>query len=292
MARSIATIKKSITDEFMANEYIQKAYDLDSSDVFSQKFSKVSIESILFYIFAVAAYTLETLMDSFKSDVEELIDNMTPHRAKWYRDKVLDFMYDMELVDDTDEYDTSSMSDADIEAAMIVKYAAAVDSSDSSLLIIKVAGGDDDNREPLDYDESYLTDDGNYEGEQYTALQAYIDQIKDAGVRYNLVNKYPNEFTCKLEVHYNALKVEAEMDASIRSAIKEYIQNLPFNGEYTNMALVDALQELEGVKIVEFNDAYCDGKTVGAKIIPSSGYFTVNDIYEDINLTLEPYAMV
>lgn len=59
-------------------------------------------------------------------------------------------MKDKILVADTDYYDTAGMSDADIEAARVVKYAAATESSDASLLTIKVAGENGGVRQRLD----------------------------------------------------------------------------------------------------------------------------------------------
>lgn len=300
MARSIATIKKSITDEFMGNEYIIAAYGnkFKAGVAFELHFSKVSIENALFYIFAVAAYTLETLMDAFKADVETIIDNKTPHRAKWYRDKMLDFMYSNDpkkpiaLIDGTDKFNTSSMTEADIAKAKIVKYAAVVESEDSSLITIKVAGGIGVDRQPLDFNNENLQG-KNYVGEQYTALKAYIDQIKDAGVRYELINKAPNSFTCKIEVHYDAMQPKGTVDTLVREAIKNYLQNLPFNGEYSNMALVDIVQVLPSVKVVQLNEAKSDiYYPISTKIIPTSGYFKLENIDTSIDLNLVPYAVV
>lgn len=299
MARSIATIKKSITDEFMANEYIISAYGnkFKAGVAFELHFSKVSVENALFYIFAVAAYTLETLMDTFKADVETIIDTKTPHRAKWYRDKVLDFMWSSDakkpisLIDGTDKFNTSSMTEADIAAAKIVKYAAVVESEDSSLITIKVAGGIGADRQPLDFKAVNLQGD-NYVGEQYTALKAYINQIKDAGVRFELINKAPNKFTCEIEVHYDAMQPRGTVETLVREAIKNYLQNLPFNGEYSNMALVDIVQVLPGVKVVQLKKAkYDEILEISTKIIPTSGYFELEDD-TSINLTLVPYAVV
>ena len=57
-----------------------------------------------------------------------------------------------------------------------------------------------------------------------------------------------------------------------------------FNGEYTNMALVDALQTLDGVRIVEFRGAttVAAGEevlvTIDARCIPAAGYFEMGDV--------------
>lgn len=140
MARTIAEIKDGIAGDFMRNEDVARAYGFEAGDSFTAHFSKASVESVLFYIFACAAWIVESLFDEHRREVNSCIEEILPHRPKWYRDKVLAFMKDKILVADTDYYDTAGMSDADIEAARVVKYAAATESSDASLLTIKVAG--------------------------------------------------------------------------------------------------------------------------------------------------------
>jgi len=140
MARTIADIKDSMTADFMRNSDVARAYGFETGAAFSSHFSKVSVESLLFYIVACATWVLENLFDRHKKDVEERIEAIMPHRPKWYRDKVLGFMKDKTLVTDTDYYDTEGMSDGDIEVARVVKYAAATENADASILTIKVAG--------------------------------------------------------------------------------------------------------------------------------------------------------
>lgn len=266
MARTIAEIKDSMTADFMRNADVAKAYGFETGAAFSRHFSRVSVESLLFYIVACAVWTLENLFDRHKADVEARIEATIPHRPKWYRDKVLGFMKGKTLVPDTDYYDTSGMGDGDIEAARVVKYAAATENDDASILTVKVAGEQGGERRPLDRET---------EGQ----LAAYIAEIKDAGVRVNLVNMPPDTFDCEVDVYYDAVMPSAQVKARCVEAVRDYIENLPFNGEYTNMALVDRLQGIEGVRIVEVGSAraQADGEGtptgINARIIPAAGYF-------------------
>lgn len=125
----------------MRNETAAKIYGFTAGDSFAAFFGKLSVESVLFYLFAVAAWTLENMFEAFRSEVNASIDKMKPHRPKWYRDMVLAYMKDRTLIPDTDEYDTADMTDEEITAARVVKHAVADESDDASLLTIKVAGG-------------------------------------------------------------------------------------------------------------------------------------------------------
>ena len=278
MARTIEEIKKDITAEFMRNEYVAESFGFTPGDSFTAHFSNVSILGILFYVFAVAAWTLEKLFDSYRTEVDARIDEIIPHRPKWYRDKVLDFMKDHVLIPDTDRYDTTGMSEDAIAAAKVVKHAVASESEDASLLTIKVAGEEGGRRCKLDT-------------ETERQLAAYIAEIKDAGVRPALVNADPDRFNCEVDIYYDPMLVAQTVETACREAIREYIENLPFNGEYTNMALVDELQKVEGVKIVEFKGASTSpaGESIttaiDARTVPAAGYF----VMQDVKLTMKAY---
>lgn len=269
--RTIDQIKESIATDFMRNADVARAYGFTPCDNFGAHFSRVSVESVLFYVFACAAWTLEKLFDTYRQEVNAQIDAMIPHRPKWYRDKVLAFMKDRTLIPDTDRYDTSAMTPEQIDAARVVKHAVATESADASLLTIKVAGEKGGKRSPLD-------------AATEAQLAAYIAEIKDAGVRTALVNIAPDRFNCKLDIYFDPMLLAGNVESECRTTIKNYIENLPFNGEYTNMALVDKLQKIEGVRIVEFREATTSAAnqqvtvTIDARHTPAAGYYEMGDV--------------
>ena len=269
--RTIEEIKETICADFMRNESVAELFGFTPGDSFTSHFSKVSVIGILFYIFAVAAWTLEKLFDTYKGEMDTRIEEIIPHRPRWYRDKVLAFMKGKTLVPDTDRYDTEGMPEDANAAARVVKRAVAAVRADASLLTIKVAGEKDGKRCRLD-------------AETEAQLAAYIAEIKDAGVRTALVNIDPDRFNCEADVYYDPMLVAETVESACREAVRNYIENLPFNGEYTNMARVDALQTLDGVRIVEFRGAttVAAGEevliTTDARCIPAAGYFEMGDV--------------
>lgn len=271
MARTIAEIKDGIAGDFMRNEDVARAYGFEAGDSFTAHFSKVSVESVLFYIFACAAWVVESLFDEHRREVSSCIEEILPHRPKWYRDKVLGFMKNKVLIADTDRYDTEGMSEDDIAAAKVVKHAVAVENNDASILTIKVAGENGGMRQRLD-------------GETETQLAAYIAEFKDAGVRINLVNIDADTFNCEVDIFYDPMLLPEEVESACRETVRAYIENLPFNGEYTNMALVNELQKVEGVKIVEFRGATTSASEettvvpINARHVPVAGYFKAGTI--------------
>ena len=261
MARTISEI---YSDMVSAKEAQPSLVSLTSS-------SATAIWRLMFYICAVCVNTVEKLFDSHTVDVEERIAEIIPGRAQWYANKVLGFMKDKALIADTDEYDTTGMDEETIAEAMVVKHAVAIENQTSSILIIKVAGENDGVRCVLEADAEIQ-------------LKAYIQEFKYAGVRIELINQIADVFNCEVDVYYNPQLLPENVKASCDAAIKNYIENLPFNGEYTNMALVDALQAVTGAKVVEFKAAssreYSTNVTtdIDARKEPAAGYFSVGTV--------------
>lgn len=269
--RTVEEIKQAITADFMQDKHVAEAFGFKPGDRFTDHFSKVSVLSVVFYVVACSIWTLERLFASYRTEVDARIEAILPHRPRWYRDRVLLFMKDRALIPDTDEYDTAEMTDDQIATARVVRHAVAVESDDASLLTIKVAGEDNGRRCPLD-------------AETERQIAAYISRIKDAGVRTALVNIAPDRFGCEVDIYYDPMLTASTVESACREAIRSYVENLPFNGEYTNMSLVDALQAVVGVRIIELRGATTIAAdesvvtAINARCIPAAGYFEAGDV--------------
>jgi len=283
MARTIAQIKTEITTTFMADANLALQYGFTVGASFDDEFSKVSLESILFFIVASAIWTLETLFDVHVSELNTLIDTKKPHRLKWYRDKALAFQYGRSLAQDQDTYDTV------VESEKVVKYASAQEYG--GRVYVKVATGDSE-KTPLP-------------SAQETALVAYMADVKDAGVTIVVANKAADHYSSNIDIYYDPMVLNADGmslatgEPIVRNTILDYVQNqIPFNGEYRNAALVDTLQALDGVVIPEMKlaqtvtdeDFQAGGSwsPISARCTPASGYFKVY-AEADLVLTFIPY---
>lgn len=245
MSRTIEEIKADMTANFIKQKSVISAYGLDEKKSFDQQFSSVSIENIMFYVFAVALWTLEKLFDLHSTEVAEQIAELKPHTLRWYVNKTKAFMYRSraKLVPGTDYYDTTGMSETDIEASRVVKYAVATESN--TVVYIKVAGEDKDGN-PCQLNEY-----------QIKALNAYINTIKDAGVSVVVRNEPADLMRVKLVVYYDPIQLTKEGESlseggvPIEDTVKSVIKNLPFNGVYRNSDLISTLQAISGVEAVD-----------------------------------------
>lgn len=281
MARTIAEIKREMADRFMADATIKTLYDLQDGKTFDEQFRSVSLECILFHIVAACTWTLETLFDLHREEVDNIIAEFKPHTLRWYVNKVRAYQHGRPLDGDTDEYDNAGVADADIAVERVVAYCAVVEKA--GVLYVKVAKDNAGQRTPLD-------------AEEYDGLQDYVKRVKDAGVKTVLRNDPADRFDIRLDLYYDPLVFNASLSplsatdrrskTVIQDTIKKFVENLPFNGEYRNVALVGTLAAVTGIVIPEIKEAWCNGVQVDARAVPTAGYFTLGEL----TINAQPYA--
>lgn len=287
MARTVEEIKKDMTAEFMKMEAVKSRYGLDGSKSFADCFSMASLENIIFYVFAVAVWALEKLFDLHRADVEARIEQLEPHTLRWYVSKAKAYMQGHKLVTDCDYYDTEGMTEQDIAAAKVVKYAVATESN--TVVYIKVAREVDGNPAALTA--------GQLEG-----LTSYMNEIKDAGVSVQLRNEPADQMRISLLIYYDPtlLIIDANGNGSqngkdpVRETTKQVIENLPFNGMFRKSDLMAALQALPCVEVADIKSVKvkprngAEWQTVEGYDRPFSGYYSIDALTVDY----QPYNAI
>lgn len=287
MARTVEEIKKDMTAEFMKMEAVMSRYGLDGSKSFADCFSMASLENIIFYVFAVAVWALEKLFDLHRADVDARIEQLEPHTLRWYVSKAKAYMQGQKLVTDCDYYDTEGMTEQDIAAAKVVKYAVATESN--TVVYIKVAREVDGNPAALTA--------GQLEG-----LTSYMNEIKDAGVSVQLRNEPADQMRISLLIYYDPtlLIIDANGNGSqngkdpVRETTKQVIENLPFNGMFRKSDLMAALQALPCVEVADIKSVKvkprngAEWQTVEGYDRPFSGYYSIDALTVDY----QPYNAI
>ena len=246
--------------------------------------SKVAIWRLWVYIIAVAIWSLEKLFDQHRADIDKRLAELKPHTARWYRSKALAFQYGFDLLPDSDKFNNQGHTEEAIEASKIVKYSAVIESKNEGRLIVKIAGEQGNTLQPI-------TD------TQKQAFEAYLQEIKDAGVRLSVVNYQPDILHLQMKIVYDPLVLDSNGQSilhatkPVEETIKNYLKRLPFNGELVLAHLIDVLQQAEGVKIphlvlaqsknITIGGGYGAFETIEISKIPTAGYFTI-DNFNDI----------
>lgn len=241
--------------------------------------SQTNHQRIFLYVMAVVVYIPGMLQDIFKVDIDNTIAAMKPHSLQWYAGMARNFQYGDNLVDETDYYDNTGLTDAQIAAKKIVSYAAVVEQERGVRIKVAKTVGDD---------LGALTDELN-------AFSEYMKEIKDAGVKLQITSGPADALKLDLRIKYNPLVINstgARIDGvtmtPVKDAIKTHLKNLPFNGVFSVQKLVDVIQAVEGV-----NDLNVDSvqtkygallfTAVDISVIPDAGYLRIAD--EDLTIT-------
>ncbi|MDA6068633.1 nucleotidyltransferase [Flavobacterium sp. AC] len=269
MARQIEVIQKEMLDKIASDENLK---GLNST-------SKTAIFRLLVYVVSFSIWALEALFDLHNKEVDEKLANQKSGTLPWYRTMALKYQDGFDLVKDRDYFDNSMAKPEEIEISKIIKYAAVGESENDSRVIIKIAGETSGKLSPI-------------RPEQKETFEAYIKEIKWAGVSTTVVNYRPDKLYLNIQIKRDVLVLDKN-GMSIRNAnypvieaISEYMKELPFDGDLRLSALVDKLQKVAGVldaTIISAQSAWINPlindydlpQPFSISKIPVSGYFDV-----------------
>ena len=262
--------KKTLTDEWLRQPGVKETYGIDPNKTFDEQFSAVSVESLLFYALAFGLMVLEKIVGDKITKLEERFDRLRPHTLSWYAEKIKAFQLDKTLPPDTDVYLEIN------EDAQVVKYCSLTERN--GILSAKIAG--QKNGKPSRLEQDIVK-----------KVLEYVGRVKDAGVRVMFSSGDADKFNIKLLVHYDPLKNLTTQN--IERAISAYLESMPFDGIYSNMALIDAIQKIDGVRVAEvlISSASYGNNTpeeIVSTYVPMSGYMELNKA----EITFKSYSAI
>lgn len=279
MARTLLEIKTDLTAAFMSKSVIQLAYGFADGALFENEFSKASFESIFFDVFAYCVLILEQIFDQHKKEIDTAIYEQKSGTPRWYRNMALSFQYGFDLLTDSDKFENTGFTIDQIDASKIIKYCSVKESGESNRLVVKVAGESANALIPL----TTL---------QLESFSQYMEEIKYAGVRLNIVNNPADKLLLTMVVYRDVLVIDANGNnilnggKPVEQAINAYIRNLPFDGELVLNDLIEKLRAVDGVDnahiVVATSSAYdtvtlafSEYAPINVKTIPVAGYFEI-----------------
>lgn len=235
--RTIAEIKKTMTDAALADATLVQALNLDETKSWDAQVSAVSIINILFYIVAVGHYAMEWMFYQFAGYVEERIAAAYPGSVSWLYNRALEFQDDDEANDYYAQHGRYATTD---ESKQIVKHVSVVEKYNT--VTIKVSG---QNHEPLT-------------ALQLGAFEAYMNNLKFAGVHLTVSSIQSDDLSLTLRVWRNRLVMPSEDNSKIQEAVIRYLDNIKYGGIFNKTKLIDALQVIPGVTDVTIDGCSFD----------------------------------
>lgn len=263
MARSVAEIKKTMTDAFMADKTIREKYGLSERDTFSGSFSSVSLESILFFVIAACCHVLEMMFDQHKADIEEKISKAVVASVPWYYKMAMAFQYGDGLIlnESTQQYEYARLD----ESKQVVKYVAVRDKGTSVQIL--VSGDEDGNPVPLSND-------------VLTVFKQYMNRVKVAGVILNISSTDSNRLSISATITIDPLVLDetgtrlSDGGKPVEEAVRNHLKNIAYGGTFNKTKLVDAIQAAEGVTDVELHEVRYEDEMNGNWVTLSGNNYT------------------
>ena len=257
MARSINDIQKEILaarNTAAELSTLEILTDSEQTILSANSSSKVSIWRRWVWVFSFGQFVLEQYWDAFRVEMEARIAQSRVHTPKWYREKALDFLFGVPLVQDKDYYNLSLLTDAEILAAKIVANAASVRvvQNGYGTLRLKVVRNVDGEYSPL-------------LPEQIDALNVYFNEhVADAGTVVNVTTGNADLLKLKLDIYYDPLILAADgsrLDGTnltpVTTQIKQYLKSIDFeNGKLILTYLTDKLQKVDGIILPVVKEAF------------------------------------
>lgn len=241
--------------------------------------SKVAIWRLWVFIISYGIWTLESLYDLHKAQINDLIALSKVHNFDWYIQEAKAFQFGFTL-NKFGVYDNAGIDEGLIIASKIVKQVAIVSvASKLHVKIAKEAGGG--NLEPLTSNE-------------IASFEQYMDKRKDAGTVLLFFSKLADDIKLDFTIHYDAQVLDANGqrhdgtdDTPVKTKIQEFTRELEFNGEFILTKLTDFLQTIDGVKMPVKNSAHSKYAAnpyveINERYIPDSGHF----LFDDVNSTI------
>lgn len=245
MARTVAEIKKQMTDAFMADATIREKYGLREGDTWSGSFSSVSLESIMFFIVAACCHVLEVVFEEYVKVVDDKVSMAVVASVPWYYKMAKAFQYGDSLVlnEDTQQYGYAAID----EGKQVVKYAAVRDRGTSVQILVS---GEKDGK-PVALSNSVLT-----------VFKEYMNRVKVAGVVLSIRSKNADKMVIMAKVYVDSLVINSDgtliSDGSkpVEEAINAYLANIVYGGTFNKTKLTNAILGVEGVSDVEIGECF------------------------------------
>lgn len=271
---------RTLTEIFTEAKEARKKY-LELTEF--ENSSKMSIMDAITWVTASCIWTFENLLDVFKVDIAQDINNRINGTPAYYANALLKYQ-DKDTLEINEEGTAFSYPTID-EKKRIITCASYQEYAEEGFhdkgLILKVAKGSPGNYEQLDDDE-------------LIRVKAYIEQIKFAGTLIKVVSRKGDILIPRVTVYYDGAITADEVYQNIANSLNEFIASVNFDSVIYAQKVVDAIQkaehvvdvyydnsqtDLQGIFLVQYDD---DGNIINQNgrqeiridrlIIPNSGY--------------------
>ena len=186
--------------------------------------SKLSVLNGITWAFAAVIQSFETLLDVFAIDISNAMNNRINGTPAYYANALLQYQKGDTLVvrEDGLAFGYAAVDKTKQIITQVSYVESTQDEKLDSTLILKVATGEQGKLAMIPKEELLM-------------INAYINQIKFAGTRINVISREGDVLIPKVTAYYDGAVTEAEVFDNIEEKLNEYIMNAAFDSSvYTS----------------------------------------------------------
>lgn len=206
--------------------------------------SKMSIINAISWTTSSAIYAFESLLNTFMLDVAKALNGRINGTPMYYANALLKFQYGDNLIvsDDGTSFQYSNIDESKRVITSVSYEEIYKEEYKDNVLSLKCAKGTGDNIQQLSEDE-------------LIAARAYINQIKFAGVKTEVVSRKGDVLIPRLTVYYDGAVSLSDLYDAIDKSLFDFFSNMGFDSTLYAQKVIDAIQSTEHVVDVYVNKA-------------------------------------
>lgn len=204
--------------------------------------SKLSVLNGITWAFAAVIQSFETLLDVFAIDISNAMNNRINGTPAYYANALLQYQKGDTLVvrEDGLAFGYAAVDKTKQIITQVSYVESTQDEALDSTLILKVATGEQGKLAMIPKEELLM-------------INAYINQIKFAGTRINVISREGDVLIPKVTAYYDGAVTEAEVFDNIEEKLNEYIMNAAFDSSVYTSKIMEVIKSAEHV-----TDVYID----------------------------------
>lgn len=219
---------------------VERAKRMELSEYASD--SKLSILNGITWFVAAMIYTFEAILDVFAIDISETLNERINGTPKYYANALLRYQHGDQLIVRDDGL-AFGYATQDTTKRIITQVSYSESTSDQNLdnkLILKVATGAKGN----------LSEIGT---EDLAMITAYINQIKFAGTRIEVLSRKGDVLIPRVSVYHDGAVLESELYDALEAALNEYMMNIDFDAGIYVSKIWESIRRVEHVTDVHID---------------------------------------
>ncbi len=241
--------------------------------------SKLSVMNGILWVVSTIIHSFEAILDVFAIDISSTINNRINGTPTYYANALLQFQKGDMLTVREDGL-AFGYASVDTTKRIITQVSYTESANDDGLdnrLILKVATGEKGNLSAIS-------------AEDLVVINAYINQIKFAGTRIEVISRMGDVLIPRATVYHDGAVRESELYDAIEESLNDYVMNIEFDSGVYVSRVLEAIKKVEHVTDVFIDPAHLPEQGIFLACYDSDGHLAAPTKISRISHTSSGYV--